>query len=86
MGHRNMRSRRDELDSTRRERLESIGFVWDALDQQWEEMFAKLEEYRRSERGLSRPTALQRGPITWKMGNEHSAVDVTSLIQPVAKD
>ena len=28
-------------------RLESIGFVWDAFDQQWEEMFAKLEEYRR---------------------------------------
>ena len=24
----NMRSRRDELDPTRRERLESIGFVW----------------------------------------------------------
>jgi hypothetical protein len=41
------RSGRDELDSTRQTRLESIGFVWDADDQQWEEMFARLKEYRR---------------------------------------
>ena len=42
-----MRSRRDDLDSDRISRLESIGFVWDAFDKQWEEMFAKLEEYHR---------------------------------------
>ena len=35
-----------KLDSVRRNRLELIGFVWDLLDQQWEEMFAKLEKYR----------------------------------------
>ena len=34
------------LISTRRERLESIGFVWDPLDKKWEDMFAKLKEYR----------------------------------------
>jgi hypothetical protein len=42
-----MRSRRVELNSERVARLESIGFVWDAWDRQWEEMFAKLEEYCR---------------------------------------
>ena len=42
-----MRQGRNDLDSERICRLESIGFVWDALDQQWEEMFLKLEEYRR---------------------------------------
>jgi hypothetical protein len=27
------------------ESLQSIGFVWNLLDHQWEDMFAKLEEY-----------------------------------------
>ena len=38
------RGRRDELDTERISRLESIGFVWNIYDQQWEEMFAKLEQ------------------------------------------
>jgi hypothetical protein len=36
---------RDKLDSDRISRLESVGFVWDAFDQRWEGMFAKLENY-----------------------------------------
>ena len=40
------RRRRDKLDSDRKGRLESVGFVWNAIDQQWENMFAKLKEYR----------------------------------------
>ena len=39
------RSDRDKLDSERIDRLESIGFVWNAFDQQWENMFTKLKEY-----------------------------------------
>jgi hypothetical protein len=42
-----MCNRRDKLDSDRIARLESIGFIWNPLDQQWEEMFAKLKEYCR---------------------------------------
>jgi hypothetical protein len=38
--------RRGKLDSDQITRLESIGFIWDPLDRQWEEMFAKLEQYR----------------------------------------
>jgi hypothetical protein len=36
------RSRHDELDSDRISRLESIGFIWELLDHEWEDMFAKL--------------------------------------------
>jgi hypothetical protein len=39
------RSRHDELDSDRISRLESIGFIWEPLDHQWEDIFAKLEQY-----------------------------------------
>ena len=56
----NMRSRRENLDSERFSRLESIGFVWDPLDQQWEEMFAKLEEYRQENGDCLVPATLQR--------------------------
>jgi hypothetical protein len=39
----NICSRCDELDSDQISRLKSIGFIWNPFDQQWEEMFAKLE-------------------------------------------
>ena len=42
----NQRRNCSKLNSIRRDRLDSIGFVWDPHDQQWEEMFAKLEKYR----------------------------------------
>jgi hypothetical protein len=32
------RGRHDELDSDRISRLESVGFIWNPLDLQWEEM------------------------------------------------
>mmetsp|Transcript_8864 Transcript_8864/g.16048 ORF Transcript_8864/g.16048 Transcript_8864/m.16048 type:complete len:108 (-) Transcript_8864:88-411(-) len=57
-----MCNRRDKLDSDRIARLESIGFIWNPLDQQWEEVFAKLKEYALSTTwGLPCPATLQRG-------------------------
>ena len=41
------RRRRANLDSQRKGRLGSIGFVWDAHDHLWESMFAKLKQYNR---------------------------------------
>jgi hypothetical protein len=38
-------SRCNKIDPTHQERLESTRFVWNPFDQQWEDMFAKLEEY-----------------------------------------
>ncbi len=43
------RNKRCELDSDRISRLESLGFVWDAHDRQWEKMFAKLKQYHRKQ-------------------------------------
>jgi hypothetical protein len=69
------RRRRQEFDPDRigRSRLESIGFVWDANDHQWEDMFAKLEEYHQKHADcLVLQRTLQRGSLTWKMG-QHGA-------------
>jgi len=37
---------RGKLDSEKIERLEAIGFVWDALEHVWEERFAELVDYK----------------------------------------
>jgi hypothetical protein len=57
-----MRHGRDNLDSERVARLESIGFVWDAWDRQWEEMFAKLEEYCRENGDCLVPRGYKEDP------------------------
>jgi hypothetical protein len=56
------RQGRDNLDSERVARLESIGFVWDALDRKWEEMFAKLEEYCRENGDCLVPRVYKEDP------------------------
>ena len=66
----NQRSKRDHLDSDRISRLESIGFVWDAWDLQWEEMFAKLlEDYRQVHGDCLVPRGYKHDPSlgTWVM-------------------
>jgi hypothetical protein len=56
------RSGRDKLDPTRRERLESIGFVWFPFDDRWEDMFAKLKEYRRKHGDCLVPSQYKEDP------------------------
>jgi hypothetical protein len=61
----------DKLDSKQISRLESIGCVWDALAQKWEELFAKLNTYISSRIwGLSRSTKLQKESVTWIVGRD----------------
>jgi superfamily II DNA or RNA helicase len=43
---RKQRGRRAELSKERVQRLDQIGFVWELLDNQWEEMFAALVAYK----------------------------------------
>lgn len=43
--HRNNR-KRGEISEERLRRMNAIGFVWDALESSWEEMFAELLEYK----------------------------------------
>ena len=62
IGSRTQRLHRDELDSDRIARLESVGFVWDAFDKQWEEMFAKLEEYSQKNGDCLVPRGYQKDP------------------------
>jgi Helicase associated domain len=42
----NQRARQLELSSTRRARLDELGFVWDPREVAWEKMFAKLMGYK----------------------------------------
>lgn len=43
----NQRTFRVQLDKNRRQRLESIGFIWNVLEDQWDFMYERLEAYRR---------------------------------------
>jgi hypothetical protein len=57
-----LRNRRDELHSERIARLDSIGFVWDSHDHQWEGMFAKLAEYHQCHGDCLVPTNYKEDP------------------------
>jgi len=50
LGHWVMSQRGRMMDGVmyneRREKLDSVGFVWNVLDAQWEEMFARLQAYK----------------------------------------
>jgi superfamily II DNA or RNA helicase len=48
-----------ELSEDRRLRLEQIGFLWDPLDSQWEEMFGLLVDYKRTHNDC-------RVPVRWR--------------------
>jgi hypothetical protein len=69
----NTRTRHFELDYDRIARLDSIGFVWDARDRQWESMFAKLKDYYRKHGDCLVPISLQRGSFTWFLGYDTAA-------------
>ena len=38
-----------KLDQSRERRLEKIGFTWNPFEQDWDEMFSALAEYRRAQ-------------------------------------
>jgi len=65
--------RHDQLESDQIPRLESIGFVWNPLDQQCEEMFSKLTEIALSHSATKMSPRLDYG--SW-----HSETNVVSLI------
>jgi hypothetical protein len=43
------RSNKEALPSERRQRLEDLGFVWDARNDAWEEGFSKLQQFKKRE-------------------------------------
>ena len=42
----NQRSTQDRMSRERKQRLDNLGFVWNSLDQQWEEGVAALKSYK----------------------------------------
>ena len=45
----NQRFRKDRLMPDRRERLNSLGFCWDSITEQWEQNFAALQKFHKRE-------------------------------------
>ena len=67
------RRKRDVLDPSRRSRLETLGFVWDALASRWEEMFGRLATYKREHGDCNVPDDYNADPQlgTW-VGKQRS--------------
>ena len=42
----NQRSTKDEMSQERKQRLDDLGFIWNSVDQQWEEGVAALKSYK----------------------------------------
>lgn len=56
------RHRKDRLPPTRRERLEKLGFVWNAIDDTWEEKFAALVQYQQQHAHCNVPQGWPENP------------------------
>ena len=64
----NQRVNRDTMSAQRRERLDAIGFVWDARDAAWEEGFAALTTFKERERHFPARNIFSRSSINrWRM-------------------
>ena len=46
---RNQRARKSRLTPNKLKRLNSLGFIWDSLDEQWEQNFAALQKFHERE-------------------------------------
>ena len=60
------RTNLDNLSTERRQRLNAIGFVWDAIETAWEEGFAALKMFQAREGNFLVPTCHVEG--TFKLG------------------
>jgi hypothetical protein len=65
-------SRCSNLDFERITTLNFIGFIWELWDQQWENMFAKVEQYREQHGDCLVPARYEKDPSTWFMGHDSS--------------
>ncbi|MCH8839163.1 MAG: Helicase associated domain protein [Planctomycetes bacterium] len=60
-----IRMKQDKFSKERIARLEALGFVWDAVEAEWEEMFAALQDYKAAHGDCNVP---QRWPDNPKFG------------------
>ena len=54
---------KDTLPAERQQRLEALGFVWDALESAWEEGFAALATFKDTRGSLSRAEGSCRSSV-----------------------
>ena len=59
----NQRSYKDKLSSERLKKLNSIGFTWDVMLEQWEYAYHQLEVFRKREGHCHVPTSYEQGGI-----------------------
>ncbi len=59
----NQRSQKDKLSADRLKKLNSIGFTWDVMLEQWEYAYNQLELFRKREGHSHVPTSYEQGGI-----------------------
>ena len=57
----NQRKAQDIMSPERKQRLDDIGFVWDAIAEQWEDGFSKLLKFKEAEGHCRVPTSYRLG-------------------------
>ena len=55
-----MKTEGNTLTAERKAKLDSIGFVWEPYDEQWNEMFEKLKAYKREHGDCLVPAAIPK--------------------------
>ncbi|WP_175549232.1 helicase associated domain-containing protein, partial [Planktotalea frisia] len=53
------RRNKDSLSSEQKQRLDALGFIWDAYTEKWEEGFSKLQQFKEREGDCRVPRAYQ---------------------------
>ena len=66
VGHQRTSKKNGRLSEERIARLESLGFVWDPLEANWEEMFAALQAYKAEHRHCNVPRQWPDNPSLGK--------------------
>ena len=61
----NQRKAQDTLTPERIERLNALGFIWDALTEKWEEGFSKLQQFKERE-GNCRVLNVHKEACLWR--------------------
>jgi superfamily II DNA or RNA helicase len=75
----NQRSNKERLSTERKQRLDDLGFVWDVLEEAWEEGFRKLVQFKEAEGHCRVPRRfkLDVGLATW-VGTQRSKIESLS--------
>ena len=78
-GHQRTCYNNKKLSVERIRRLDSIGFVWNPLDEQWMEMYQKLVAYKKEHRSTNVPRCYMKDPVLGRwVGSQRQAYNNTA--------